>query len=76
VDKNQFWKYLAYGYFFVNTLAIIALMEFIIFKRPYITLFILILGIALEINAKLFKIDLWSLFGQGKKKTISLDSKK
>ncbi len=51
MDK-KFWQYFSIGFFIVNTLTIIILMETIIFNRLYISLFILCFLITILLNKK------------------------
>jgi len=48
--EDIFWKYLAYGLFITQTLAVILLLEFIVFGRPLISLFFVIFGGTLHFN--------------------------
>jgi len=52
--KENFWLLIGYILIAVNTLSVVILLEMIIFGKPYITLFILILYCAYRFNMKLF----------------------
>lgn len=53
-NKNLF-KYFSYGYFIINTLTIIIILEILIFGFPYISLFLIILLITTYPKFKKYK---------------------
>ena len=50
--SNKFWSYLAYGFFATQTHCVVILLEFLIFGRPYISLFWGILVLTVHFNLK------------------------
>lgn len=50
--QDKFWKYFAYGFAILQTMCAVIVVEMIIFERPYISLFWLILAGTLHINLK------------------------
>lgn len=60
--ERRLWKNIAWFLLISNTLGILVLIETILFKIPFITLFIVTLGIVLYANLKLFKVN--NLFGK------------
>jgi hypothetical protein len=49
---NKFWKYFAYGYFAATTLGLITLVEMLIYRIPYFSIFLLIFGLVYASNLK------------------------
>jgi len=52
--SDKLWKYFAYGWFAVQTVCIFILLEVILFRFPYISLFFLILGGTVYVNCRIF----------------------
>lgn len=50
--QAKFWKYFAYGFALLQTLCAALLVEFIIFGKPFISLFCIILAFTLHFNFK------------------------
>ena len=56
IDKEWFWSFIAYTYFICKTLGLLILIDFFIFKKPIITLFIFICLFCLYFNSKLYGV--------------------
>jgi len=52
--KEDFWLLVGYILIIFNTLSVVILLEMIIFGKPYITLFLLILYCMYKLNMNLF----------------------
>lgn len=55
MDNDVLWKVFAYGYFAVNTVCILVLIDLLVFGKPYITLFLLIFSLTIYVNFKIFQ---------------------
>jgi hypothetical protein len=55
VDNEWFWRLIAYAYFVCRTLGLAILIDFYIFKKPDITLFLIILAFCCYFNFKFYK---------------------
>jgi len=55
--EQHFWRQFAVGFFVVNTVCVIILIEVLIFGKPYISLFLLILVFTFFLNKKLFRFS-------------------
>ncbi|MBI4973744.1 hypothetical protein HZC27_03990 [Candidatus Roizmanbacteria bacterium] len=52
--EQQYWRQFAVGFFFINTACVIVLIEVLVFGKPYVSLFLLILVFTYLLNKKLF----------------------
>jgi hypothetical protein len=65
IDYEWFWRFIAYAYFICRTLGLSILIDFYIFRKPDITLFLLILSCCCYFNLKLIKyISSSAIFGK------------
>ena len=55
--EKKIWNVVAVFLLVSNTFGIIILVETLIFKKPYISIFILILFASVYFNMKIFKIE-------------------
>jgi len=60
--ERQLWHNFGVFLLISNTVGILALLETIIFRVPYITIFLVMFGILVYLNLKLFKVN--NLFGK------------
>lgn len=51
--ENQLWRQFAWGFFIVNTVCAVFLIEFFVFGKPFISIFVLIFAVTLYLNRKL-----------------------
>lgn len=52
---NKFWRYFAYGFFAVNTISVIIMVEVLLYGKPYASLFLLIFFSTIYFNLRHFK---------------------
>lgn len=52
---DEFWKKFTYGYFILQTICLLAILDMLVFGKPFILLFLIIFGFSLYINVKLNK---------------------
>jgi len=61
MDK-KIWTQIAVILLASNTIGLIILMEMVVFKFPYLSLFLVILSLSIYINSKVFKIKLFKSY--------------
>lgn len=52
---NRFWKYIAWGWFIVQTWCIFLLLEVIVTGKVYLNMFLLIFAVMLYMNRNLIR---------------------
>jgi hypothetical protein len=55
MKTDSFWEILAWIFFIANTLCIVELIDVLLFKKPYITFFLVIFAICFYLNRKIYK---------------------
>ena len=53
--EDKLWHYFSIGFFLVNTIAMLMLIEIILYKIPYMTIFLIIFACVLRYNLSLIK---------------------
>jgi hypothetical protein len=55
MNTDSFWEILAWGFFIANTLCVLELVDVLLFKKPFITFFLIVFAGCYYINRKLYK---------------------
>ncbi|PIY69069.1 hypothetical protein COY90_02565 [Candidatus Roizmanbacteria bacterium CG_4_10_14_0_8_um_filter_39_9] len=70
------WKLFAYGFLVVNTICLLVLFELLIFKKPYISLFLILFALLVLLNKRLFssskKLSRGTVSGEAPRDNISI----
>jgi hypothetical protein len=55
MKTDSFWEILAWIFFIANTLCIVELIDVLLFKKPFITFFLMIFAVCYFLNRKVYK---------------------